>query len=152
MRRSAGIAVLALSALVFLTGCTPEARIFASLLNGAPAFLICDPIAVAAIDVSEVPDGAEIDDKRDLWSLRGAADFGTESLVRMSKVPPGFIAQEDAALYDPNAQLLEIALNSGRHEDLPEELDIRVASFDPATLIEGMWVNQVGEEKSDPCG
>ena len=152
MRRGLGVAALAVSALVLLTGCIPEARIFATLIDGAPAFLICEPIVVETIDVDEVPKGSEIDDSRPLWSARGDGDWAAEYILIMGETPQGFSSLKDATSHDPEAQLLELVLNSGRHKDLPKELDIRAATFFPAALVEGKWVNQVGDVKTDPCG
>lgn len=152
MRRGLGIAALAVSALVLLTGCIPEARIFATLVEGEPAFLICDPILVHTINVDEVPNGSEIDDLRPLWSARGEGDWAAEYILIMGETPDGFSSLEDVTYHDPEARLLQLVLNSGRHKDLPKELDIRAATFDPATLTEGDWVDQVGDVKLDPCG
>jgi hypothetical protein len=147
--RTVGTAA-AVCCLLLLTGCTPEARIQATLVDGRITFIVCDPIVVQHLSV-----GASVtrgdSNLSTVWRASGDANWPAGQLLSYGVTPVGFTDNVAPTSIEKFHGYASLVLNSPDEGDPQQTLQTRSLSFDLNLLKEGKWLSGHGQISSSPC-
>ena len=145
--RRCGSIVLGMLTATVLTGCTPEAPIFARIVDGQVAFSICQGIDLLEIRVETFPEG-DTSNSTVVWRAKGSTAVPEGFVLTYGETPEGWSTELPAETIDLGSKQIYLALD-GASED--GNSDVLVAEFSGASLTEDSWVNQVGTETQEAC-
>jgi hypothetical protein len=147
--RTVGTAA-AVCCLLLLTGCTPEARIQATLVDGRITFIVCDPIVVQHLSV-----GASVtrgdSNLSTVWRASGDANWPAGQLLSYGVTPVGFTDNVAPTSIEKFQGYVYLILNSRAEGDPQQTLEKRSDNFDLSRLEEGKWLTPEGQLSSSPC-
>jgi hypothetical protein len=142
--------VVSVAVIFLLTGCTPEARIEATLVDGRITFIICDPIQVQhlSVDASMTRGDSYL---KTVWRASGGANWPAGQLLSYGVTPVGFTDNVAPTSIEKFHGYALLVLNSPDEGDPQQTLQTRSLSFDLNLLKEGKWLSGHGQISSSPC-
>jgi hypothetical protein len=142
--------VVSVAVIFLLTGCTPEARIEATLIGGHIAFIVCDPIVVQhlRVDASMTRGDSYL---KTVWRASGDASWPAGQLLPYGVTPVGFTDNVAHTSIEKFMGYVYLVLNSPAEGDPQQTLQERGGNFDLSRLEEGKWLTQEGQLSSSPC-
>jgi hypothetical protein len=142
--------VVSVAVIFLLTGCTPEARIEATLVGGHLAFIVCDPLVVQHLSVEASVNRGDQNTKT-VWRASGGASWPAGQVLSYGVTPVGFTDNVAPTSIEKFQGYVYLVLNSPAEGDPQQTLQERGGNFDLSRLEEGKWLTQEGQLSSSPC-
>jgi hypothetical protein len=143
--------VLAVSAIVVFTlcGCTAKPHVSARLVNGTPAFAVCESIRSNKI-VVEVKRPTASDPKyKSVWLADGGSHVQANDIISFGKPPSGFKTSVLVDSVDFKKQQIYFGVDYVGADGSLKSSEHGV--FDGRDLSESSWLNWDGNHTSQPC-
>ena len=140
---------LALAALLGLTGCSPESRIAARIVDSQLVFALCEPIVAQQVQVLVRAPGNDEAEPPTYWRVTGNGSFEASDQVTYGVSPEGFDeVTEPTSLPTDESRILFYVDRLDSNGDFLSGVSANLVAED---LSEDYWLHEGGSRTDEPC-
>jgi hypothetical protein len=143
--RWAALSLISIGIVAGLSGCSPEAQVFARIDGGELTFLVCEQFNATRIAVSTADQSSQT--YTDAWTAEGSATLDKGSKIVFGSAPDGMTSGPEKAV-EPSSTKVEIAIDGTREDGTAAVL---VAVFSAGRITDEGWSGQTSSVVGNPC-